>query len=587
MNIARRLVETARKMPDDIAVAQPLKSGNYRTVTFRELDTDSDRIAAALSKSGVKPGTKLALLVRYGIDFITLVFALYKTGAVLVLIDPGMGLRRMVGCLAEVEPDGFIALPLVHAVRIFSRRFPKAKYNLTVGRRWLWGGLSLDAIKEAGKEKNNSCSLFPTPFSLAETQPNDLAAIIFTSGSTGTAKGVAFTHRIFDTQVEEIRRRYEIRPGEIDLACFPFFGLFNAAMGVTTVIPDMDPTRPVLVDPQKIVDAANHWKITQSFASPALWNRVADYCLETGCRFETLKRAVSAGAPISFALLDKLKRCLPNDADIHTPYGATEALPIASISATEVLGETAEQTKQGGGVCVGKRFGQVQWKIIAITDDPIPRLEDARELPPGKIGELVVHGPQVTQRYVTRLEANALAKIIDANGEVWHRMGDVGYLDNADRFWFCGRKAHRVEIPILPTLSQGEREKQERELSGTLFSIPCEAIFNQHPKVFRSALVGVPEPMILVEPLPQYFPKTAAEKEQLLAEIRELAKTSPLTEGICRFGVHPKFPVDVRHNVKINRELLAETVSAVNTLTRAAKGPPKGGTEYRDKHGLD
>ena len=553
MNIARRLVETARKMPDAVAVAQPIKNGEYRTTTFRQLDADSDRIACALLESGVRPGMRLALLVRYGIDFIALVFALYKAGAVLVLIDPGMGLRQMLNCLAEVEPDGFVAIPPVHAVRVLSRRFPKAKYNLTAGRRWFWGGLSLDVIKRSvndeprrhedheekqeNPQKTSCSSCLRGENYCAETQPNDLAAIIFTSGSTGPAKGVAFTHRGFDTQVTEIQRRYDIQPGEVDLACFPFFGLFNAAMGVTTIIPDMNPTKPALVDPKKIIDAANRWKITQSFASPALWNRVADYCLETGRRFETLKRAVSAGAPISFALLDKLKRCLPEDADIHTPYGATEALPVASISATEVLGETAKTTKHGGGVCVGKRFGRIEWKVIAITDDPILRLEDALELSTGEIGELVVHGPQVTERYVTRLEANALAKMVDANGGIWHRMGDVGYLDDTDRFWICGRKAHRVETP-----------------TETFFSIPCEAIFNRHPKVFRSALVGVPEPMILVEPFAQHYPKTVTEKEKLLAELRELAKTSPLTEKIDRFDVYRNFPVDVRHNVKINRE---------------------------------
>ncbi len=553
LNIARRLVEMARKMPEAVAVAEPLKNGGYRTVTFRQLDAESDTIARSLSENGLRRGMKLALLVRYGVDFITLVFALCKAGAVLVLIDPGMGVRRMLGCLAEVEPDGFVAVSPVHAVRVLCGRFPKAKHNLTVGRRWFWGGLSLKEIKRRTNVEPQ----------LADTQPNDLAAIIFTSGSTGPPKGVAFTHQVFDTQVEEISRRYEIQPGEIDLACFPFFGLFDAAMGVTAIIPDMDPTKPAQVEPKKIVDAANHWKITQSFGSPALWNRVSDYCLETGRRFETLKRAVSAGAPVSFEILDKLKRCLPEDAEIHTPYGATEALPLASISATEVLGETAEKTKRGGGVCVGKRFSRIDWKIIAISDgpelevsgvvdsfgrsriivadSPFLRLEEVQELPTGEIGELVVCGPQVTERYVTRLESNALAKMLDADGKIWHRMGDVGYLDADDRFWFCGRKAHRVETPAK-----------------ILFSIPCEAIFNRHPKVFRSALIGVPEPMILVEPFPQHFPKTVAEKEQLVDELRELGRKNPLTEGIQRFDVYRKFPVDVRHNAKINREKLAE-----------------------------
>jgi acyl-CoA synthetase (AMP-forming)/AMP-acid ligase II len=164
------------------------------------------------------------------------------------------------------------------------------------------------------------------------------------------------------------------------------------------------------------------------------------------------------------------------------------------------------------------------------------------------IGELLVTGRQVTKEYVNRPEANAAAKIRDHEGNVWHRMGDVGYLDEQDRFWFCGRKAHRVVT--------AER---------TYFSIPCEAIFNRHPKVYRSALANSPQsptrkqgkPRMFIEPLPEHFPKNRAECEQLLGELRELGQSSPLTESITEIRLLRSFPVDVRHNVKINRELLA------------------------------
>ncbi|MDR0327584.1 MAG: AMP-binding protein, partial [Planctomycetaceae bacterium] len=460
-NIASRLVDIAQRLPNTIAIAEPREKGEYRTITFAELNRDTDRIAAALTANGVQPGMRLALFVRYGIDFISLVFALCKANVTLVLIDPGMGIRRMLDCLAEVEPDGFVAIPPVHAVRLLMRhRFPRAKYHLTVGRRWFWGGLTLDAIRRQPE----------SGFALVTPNENDLAAIIFTSGSTGPPKGVAFTHDMFDTQASEIAKRLNIQPGEIDLACFPFFGLFDATMGVTAVIPDMNPTKPAQANPAKIVQAAKRWKITQSFASPALWNRVADYCAKTGERIDTLRRAVSAGAPVSATILRKVKPCIHPDGEIFTPYGATEALPTAVISASEVLDETAAHTEQGKGVCVGKRFPSIAWKVIAITDAPIARWEDIRELPPGEIGELLVTGRQVTKEYVNRPEANAAAKIKDSEGQIWHRMGDVGYVDEQDRFWFCGRKAHRVVT-----------------VERTYFSIPCEAIFNRHPKVYRSA----------------------------------------------------------------------------------------------------
>ena len=550
-HIASRLVDIAKRYPDMIAIAQPDGKGEYRTVTFSELNRDTDRIAAALTGSGVKPGMRLALFVRYGIDFISLVFALCKANVTLVLIDPGMGIRRMLDCLAEVEPDGFVAIPPVHAVRCLMQHHPfkktlsKAKHHLTVGKRWFWGGLSLDEIR---------CSPYPPP--ALPLEENTLAAIIFTSGSTGPPKGVAFTHDMFDTQSKEIAGRFNIQPGEIDLACFPFFGLFDATMGVTAVIPDMNPTRPAQANPAKIVEAANRWKITQCFASPALWHRVGDYCAQTGKRIATLRRAISAGAPISSKILAKVKPCIHPEGDVFTPYGATEALPTAVISATEVLNETAALTAQGKGVCVGTKFASIFWKVIAITDEPIAQWEAIQELPRGEIGELLVTGRQVTQEYVNCPVANAAAKIRDSEGQIWHRMGDLGYLDEQNRFWFCGRKAHRVVT-------------EDR----TYFSIPCEAIFNRHPKVYRSALAGrldsrrqtadghrksaTMTPRMFVEPFPEHFPKTKAEQQQFLNELRELGRSSPLTASITEIRLLRSFPVDVRHNVKINRELLS------------------------------
>jgi acyl-CoA synthetase (AMP-forming)/AMP-acid ligase II len=300
LNLAARLTRQAEVRPDAIAVAEPLGYDShgkrqYRCVTFRELDEDSNRIAHGLHAWGVPKGTRLALLVRPGIDFISLVFGMLKAGTIIVLIDPGMGRGNLVQCLAEAEPEGFVAIPIAHAVRSLLRsKFPKARWNVTVGRRWFWGGKTLEQLRAseltkgvrtiycrgdkaevrptAGQSRNNS----PIHFS-ADTTADDPAAIIFTTGSTGPPKGVLFTHRTFDAQVSEIQNFYGIQPGEIDLPCFPMFGLFNCMMGVTAVIPDMDPTRPATVDPRNILEAAADWNITQAFGSPAVWNRIGQY----------------------------------------------------------------------------------------------------------------------------------------------------------------------------------------------------------------------------------------------------------------------------------------------------------------------
>ena len=540
VNVAARLKAVARTMPEAVAVVEPRghdRQGKprYGTVTFRELDQQSDRIAHGLRAMGVAPRTRLALLVRPGIDFVALAFALFKAAAVAILIDPGMGRRNLLGCLAEAEPEGFIAIPIVHAVRTLLRgRFPKARYHVTVGRRWFWGGVSLDDLRAGPGEGSE-----PVP-----TAADDPAAIIFTTGSTGPPKGVLYTHGNFDAQVDELGERFGIGPGEVDLATFPLFGLFNAGLGVTTVVPEMDPTRPARVDPRKILAAVHDWSITQAFGSPALWNRVGRYCAEQGLRLPTLRRVFSCGAPVPAEVLATMRACIHPEGDVHTPYGATEALPVASISAREVLGETAARTRQGAGICVGRRFPGIEWRVIRIVDGPIPAIAQAEPLPPGEIGELVVRGPVVTPQYVTRPESNALAKIADSSG-LWHRMGDAGYLDQEDRFWFCGRVAHRV-------LTAG----------GPMHTTCCEAIFNRHPDVYRSALVGVgprggQRPVIVVEPRPARFPRTAADRNRVLAEIRQLGRASPLTAAIEDFLFHPRFPVDIRHNAKIFREKLA------------------------------
>lgn len=547
-NVADRLWAVAAQHPDAVAVACPGRGDvagrhTYTTCTFRELDRDATLLACGLAAEGIGPGKRMVLLVRPGIEFVKLVFALLRSGAITVLVDPGMGRRHLVNCLAAVEPDGFVAVSPAQAMRtILRRRFPQAKKNVTVGRRWFWGGLTYDRLLQLGARST---------VGLPDTRGDDPAAIIFTSGSTGPPKGVLYTHQMFLTQADEIRQHYGIHPGGADLACFALFGLFNSAMGVTTVFPRMNFSRPASADPKKLLSAAHDWQVTQAFASPAVWRLLSQYCAERGERIPTLRKVFSCGAPVPADVLRQTLACVHPEAQMHTPYGATECLPVASISAREVLGETASKTDRGAGVCVGRKFETIQWRVIRITDEPIATLDDAEELPEGEIGELVVRGPQVSPAYVTGGdEHNAPSKIRDGE-EIWHRMGDVGYLDDQQRFWYCGRKAHRVQTA-----------------NGNLFTIPCEASFNTHPDVARIALVGVgppleQSPLIVVEPsaalLKRYHRNwSRPEFHQLKTQLLQMAAENELTSEIQMLLFHPSLPVDVRHNSKINREQLAE-----------------------------
>lgn len=506
----------------------------YARLTFRELEALSNRYANGLAGYGLQRGMRVLLMVRPGFDFVALVFALFKLGTVPVMIDPGMGARRLLECIRQVDVQAFIGIPLAQVLRVLRPgSFRSVTKTVTVGRRWCWGGSTLHALTRGVSES----------FEPVATRATDTAAILFTSGSTGPAKGVVYEHGMFEAQVRLIQAQYDIQPGEVDLPAFPLFALFSTAMGMTSVIPDMDPSRPAQVNPKHVVEAIHDHGVTSTFGSPAIWKRVGGYCASRGIQLPTLRRILVAGAPVPPPVIEQLHQALPPSADVYTPYGATESLPVASISGRELLGGLAEKTRAGRGFCVGHAVEGIDVRIIAITDEPIARWSDAVAVVDGTIGELVVSGSVVTKSYFGLPDATAASKIADG-ARIWHRIGDVGYRDTEGRLWFCGRKAHRVE-----------------SAGGTLFSVCCEAIFNEHPRVARSALVGVGPrgaqvPVIVIEPVGGTIP-TGAQGATMTTELLELGGACSETRSIRRILYHPSFPVDVRHNAKINREQLA------------------------------
>lgn len=538
-NIASYLPRMASERSDQQAVIIPqsqknVAQTNFESMTFAEMEAYSNRCANGLVHAGFEPGMRVLVMVKPGIEFVGLIFALFKMGAVPVMIDPGMGVNRLLDCIRMVDPQAFIGIPLAHIVRVLKpSAFKTVKKFVTVGRRWFWGGSTLKQLT-----KNASDT-----FDIANTRRTDTAAILFTSGSTGPAKGVVYEHGMFDAQVRMIQSCYDIQPGEIDLPAFPLFVLFSTAMGMTAVIPEMDPSHPVKVDPKKIVSAIHNHNVTSTFGSPAIWKKVAAHCVKNDIKLPSLRRILIAGAPVPFDVIHQFHQVLNPDADVYTPYGATESLPVSSVSGRELIGELSERSRKGAGTCVGKPFSGVDLQIIRITDDPITNWSDELLVPEGEFGEIIVSGPMVTREYYGLPHANSLAKITDGD-RVWHRIGDIGYRDSENRIWFCGRKAHRVVTE-----------------SGAMYSVCCEAIFNEHPDVQRSALVGIgpknqQQPVIIIEPEPGRL-QTGTRAASFIDEMLELAKTSRLTRPINKVFLREQLPVDIRHNAKINREELA------------------------------
>ena len=270
--------------------------------------------------------------------------------------------------------------------------------------------------------------------------------------------------------------------------------------------------------------------------------KLGPWCVERGVRLPSLRRILVAGAPIAPALHRTFRDVLRVGAELHTPYGATEALPVATIGSNRVLAETAARTASGAGTCVGQLAPGMRVRIMKPTDGPVAQWSDALGLPVGEIGEIVVRGEVVTRDYKGEPDQTAAAKLIevepDGTAHVLHRMGDLGYLDAQGLLWFCGRKSHRVV-----------------GADGQVWTTdPVEGIFNEHPDVYRTALIGVAgQPRLAVE----LRPGRQRDQAELAAELRALGRPHAITAAVRAFHVHPAFPVDVRHNSKIERLQLA------------------------------
>jgi acyl-CoA synthetase (AMP-forming)/AMP-acid ligase II len=522
--VGAMLKARARLHPERHAIRVADGEG-WANLTYAELDGRSDRIAVGLGARGVKKGDRVLVLVKPGFDLYAVLYALMKMGAVPVLVDPGMGLRNVLACVAQIQPRVVIAIPAVHvARRIFRRPFRSAELFVTVGGRW-GGGVPLDAVTAPPG----------TAFELPDLQPDDEVGIVFTSGSTGTPKGVTYTHRVFHAVALLADARIGRVEGAVYLEAFAAYVLFDVAQGMTSVLPAVDLSKPAKADPKEVLRAIQENGCTGMFASPAILRSLFRHCAATGTELPQLSTVLTGVAPIPADLHRGLRAANPS-ATMHVVYGATEGMTVAHTDSDEVLGETWERTGRGDGFCVGRPFDGTEVRIAAVTKDPIPTFADARLLPAGEIGEILISGAVVSPEYKDRPDANRLSKIPDGP-RFWHRTGDVGFVGPSGRLWYGGRVAHVVETA-----------------DGPLPSVCVEGVFNEQPGVRRTALVGVGDPGREVPLLLVELEGDVAWSDELRAAVLARARGTRWEGRVAHAEPHPGFPVDARHNSKIRRE---------------------------------
>jgi acyl-CoA synthetase (AMP-forming)/AMP-acid ligase II/pimeloyl-ACP methyl ester carboxylesterase len=517
---------------------------HYAHTTYGELFKLVNQYQRGLSDAGLAPGDRVLMLVQPGADMLALTVAIAGRGATPVFVDPGIGLERLLKCIQDADPHAFIGSPKAHILRHLRRSlFTRLKFYVTAAEWAFSRGSSLGHFKRFANAPLNAAVPLPVLRSDGALKANNAALIAFTSGATGTPKGVVFTNEMLAAELNLIRTILGQELGGRDLTLLPIFSLFNVALGVTSVFPSMPTGRPLALDPAQVVKLVHDLSIDSSFGSPTLWNKIADYTFRIGTTLPTIKRVFMAGAAVPATTLSRVQGVLPK-AVVSTPYGSTEVLPVTFITAQELTTTGARGRAVSGelGTLVGKAVPGVSIMVIKSSLEAIESIEHAVPLNAGEIGEVIVCGNNCSPEYLRRPDANRLGKIVDKQRGFWHRMGDLGYLDTDGNLYYCGRKTHSVYT--------AER---------AFHSVPIEEIFNQLPKVRRSALVGINsgrEPAIIVEPHPEFWPQDEAQRALFIGELKELATKSELTASISKFFFHRSFPVDARHNAKIFREQL-------------------------------
>jgi acyl-CoA synthetase (AMP-forming)/AMP-acid ligase II len=540
----------AQEAPDRVAVIEPDGRGRggerrYRRYTYHRLSDDAESVAVGLREMGIVERTRTIFMAAPSYEACVVYLALTRVGATIVMIDPSVGLRNVAERLNRLRPEAFVGVPLAHVARVVFGWGPRVtRRTIVVGSSAFFpGARTVASLRRPA----------PAEPRRADVTPEDPLCVLYTTGSTGPAKPALYTHRNFCGVFRIVRESWAVDLSKgipVDMAAFPAFFVVGLSMGGTVVVPPIDFTRqtPATADPAALLEAIEDCGVRSLFGSPVLLENLARYANAHGIQTPRLERVIGGGAPITGPAMAALTKMMPNG-EAFANYGATEALPSTAHGAKETLEDTWAKTQAGRGICVGRPFSGVELRIARIQDRPAV---DFEALPQGEIGEILVRSPHVSAAYLDDTESTRKNKI-----GTWHRLGDAGYLDDVGRLWVCGRVSQRVRGP-----------------RGPLFSLLCEPIFDAHPKVRRSGLVGVPRggaelPVICVELVPEH---AGSDRGALRAELLTLASTLEITKDVRDVLFIDHLPVDPRHQSKIERPKLARWAEAQLRGGRAEPG---------------
>ena len=523
------------------AVVEPGTDGDV--INFADLSRKVQWLAAGMLSAGIRPGQRVAVMITPGIDLALAVYACWRAGAALVLVDSGLGRKGMQQALHSAKPAWLIGIDkALIAAKLLGWPGQRIALKPAEGARKKFLGIQTDLESLIGFGKDQPVPAWP--------EPDTIAAVAFTSGSTGPSKGVVYQHRQIQAQRDTLMKLYDIKAHDRLVAAFAPFALYGPTMGITSMVPDMDVTSPATLAASALADAVDRINATHVFASPAaLVNIVATrktVAKEHVDALQAVRIVLSAGAPVRTGLLEATAELFIN-ASLHTPYGMTEVLPVADISLDEIkaleeVSDSDSTARSGGaGVCVGHPVTGVQIMIDPLGEDGVPCGQTTIE--PDVLGEIIIRAAHIRHRYDRLWHTNYLASIPEGA----HRSGDIGQLDTKGRLWVGGRLQHVIVSasgPVAPVSSEQRMEK----LAG----------------VAMAALVGVgpvgTQAIVAVLQLTDSRSVASGASLALIDSVRNVL--SPYID-IAAVLLVKRMPVDRRHNSKIDRTRVAQWASRV------------------------
>jgi acyl-CoA synthetase (AMP-forming)/AMP-acid ligase II len=498
-------------------------------MTYGELGRRVEVVAGGLWRLGLRPGDRVLIFLPMSASMYVAMFAVQRLGAAAVFLDSWARRDQLGFCAALVEPKLMVAPERAYASGRSVSALAAIPVKVVLGPHAASYTAALEELERGAEGR-----------AIEPVEPDATALITFTTGSSGRPKGANRTHAFLLAQHAALRRVIPYLEQDVDLPVFPIFSLNNVATGVTTVLPAVDLAQPAPTDGAILATQMRDQVVTCCTLSPSLLRGVAAYCMASGARLAGLRRVVTGGAPVTREDIVSVRAAAPR-AEIWVLYGSTEVEPIAHVEAREILARPGDEP----GTLVGPIAKGLRCKLLSVNKGPIALDEQGFgpwQAATGQPGEVVVAGAHVCRGYYRDEDAFRRTKVLERDGTVWHRTGDVGYLDAHDQLHLVGRVHNSI-------LRAGE----------LLYPVTPEILMSGVEGVRQSAYVGLPDQALGECAAAVVSLRTGASREDVEAAVRRVFGEQGVL--VDRFYILDEIPMDPRHHSKVEYGLLRERLA--------------------------